>query len=750
MSALKNNVADILWRGPGGELEVVAFHAEQAISTLFTVEVEVKTPACGISPTSMIKKDGSVVLKAGPKLSSDKEFCGVITRFSQRRTRHGLIGTASDKIYVYDIEIRPKFWLATKRFTSMVYQKKTCQDIVGEVCGRNGIPFSWKGGAGRKREYTVQYEESDFNFICRLLEDEGLCYFFDKQNVVFCDNPGGHPACSPTASALYCEEVAPLQPFGEKEFIRDFEYQELIGTGNFTVNSYNYETSQSDIRANKSTGKPCFKEFEYYDHTLNYEKTPEGKHYANVNKEAEISDRKVAAGEGTCRSFEAGHTFTLSQHHIGGLNKKWILTSCSISAIQGKYVCRFTAIPGDIPFRPLKKAHRPKVYGVQTAVVTGPPGSKVYLDDLGRCKIQCHWDREGPMNDRSSMWIRVSNGYAGKDYGIQWIPRVGHEVLLTHVNGNPDHPIVIGRVYNDFNTPPLGPPEKWQNIIKTIKDNHIMFDDQDNKELIDVRAERDMNTLVIRNDTQTVGNDRKIHVHHDHFETIGNDMTLQIGHNLTESVGNDYRESVGNNMHSTIGCNLNERIGLNYTQSIGCNQTITIGANLSEVVGCNATVTVGANQMTTIGCAKVENIGLGCIETIGVNKVTSIGIHHREGVGVDRSTQVGNNYTTNVGNTFNMGVSNNYILSVGNTHDTKVKKDCNLQVDKNYEIGVKKDFKMHVKKKGKWIIDKELVVEVGSAKMTLKKSGKIMVEGKKINLKASGKITQKGSKINLN
>ncbi|QTD53912.1 type VI secretion system tip protein VgrG [Sulfidibacter corallicola] len=580
-------------------------NVNQALSELYTIQVQIKTKDSSLSFQDFLYKDAEIVLKCGEKLDADRKFTGIVTRFVQGTTRFGDLDSTTKKFYTYDVEIRPKLWVTTQRYGSKVFQKKTAKDIISEVLGDAGVSFKWSiKGTPPEREYCLQYEETDFEFVSRLLEDEGITYFFDHdaKQVVFANDPSGHPGCKPDAKAQYSEEKSNWMFFGKDERVQEFSYEEIIGTGKFTSNDYNYETAQTKIKADDTEGGvPCFPKLEIYEHTLNYPDAGAGKKISTLRKEEMVCRSKRARGRTTCRSFETGYSFTLSEHFRGDMNRKWILASCAISMEQGLYQCQFTAIPADIAFRPMRKTPRPKVTGVQTAVVTGPGGSKVYLDDMGRAKIQFHWDRDGQMNDRSSMWVRVSNGYAGKDYGIQWIPRVGHEVLVSFINGDPDRPLITGRVYNDFNSCPLKPANKWQNIIKTIKDNHILFDDEDGKELIHIRAHKDMETLVVNNETLTVGNDRKISVEKYHSESVGKDMTIKVGDNLKENVGANYQESVGGNYQISVNKNMTTTVTKNTTLNVRKSLTEDITDNINISSGKNYTLDVGKKANFMVG-----------------------------------------------------------------------------------------------------------------------------------------------------
>lgn len=524
MSSIKHNVADVLWEGPGGEFEVVEFEITETISQPFVLTAELKTDQESIAFDSMLNVNAKVVLKVGDDLAEKRFFAGIITRFSQSRTGHGNLPKAKKKVFYYHVEIRPQLWLLSKQFRSMVFQKKTAKDIVSEVLDEHGVKHSWKhNGSPRQRDYCLQYKETSLAFVSRLLEDEGIFYFFDheKGEMVLGDGASAHADCKPYAEAVYSEEPTPKYAVAKHEHVKLFNYSEQMGSGHFSVHDYNYETSSTNIDKDTTEGKsPAFPQLEQYSHDLKYIDAGQGTDLAKIRKLEELAGLKTVSGFTSCRSFATGFKFTLKEHFNGDFNRGWVLYETRIRATQGTYRNDFVAFPSDVDFHPPRATPVPKVYGVHTATVTGPAGEKVYLDKMGRCKLQFHWDREGKDDEKSSMWIRVSNGYAGKDYGIQWIPRVGHEVLVSFIDGDPDRPAVLGRVYNDANSAPLGPAEKWQNIIKTIKDNHILFDDKDGAERIDIRAHKDMNTLV--------ENDKTLNVRHDFTETVHRHKTITV------------------------------------------------------------------------------------------------------------------------------------------------------------------------------------------------------------------------------
>lgn len=622
MGSLKHNVADIRLHCASGTLEVVEFTVIETLSSIYSVKVSFKTDEI-IPFEDLIDTSAYVELMAGPELDTPREFHGIVAKFVQNRTGHGNLDTATRQLYYYQVELRPEMWRLSKCRRSRVYRDKTTQDIVNEVLDEIGISnYSWDlNGTPRPRKDTVQYKESNLEFVLRLLEDDGIFFFFDHADsgkIVFGDHPGAHPSCTPTSEARYVEETSPRFAQGSREFVSDLNYEVNVGSGKFILNDYFHETSTTDLkREDTESNPPCKEAYAVYEHQARYTKGDEGATLATIRKEEEIADLKVITGRTTCRSFACGHTFTLDGHFVDALNRDWILYQISVNAVQGRYSCQFVAIPADVVFRPARVTPKPRIYGVQTGVVCGPGGEKVYLDKMGRAKVQFHWDRENNNDDHSSMWVRVSQSYAGKDYGTQWIPRIGHEVLVSFVDGDPDRPVITGRVYNDANTAPLGPSKKWQNIQKDIKDNHMMFDAEDGKELVDIRAQRNMNTLVVADKSLSVGGNES--------NSIGNNRDDSVGVNETRTVGTNQDVTVGSNQTVTVGAMQQIKVGAMRTDTVAADVIQNIGASRIESIGANELKTVAALSSLTAGAVRVETAGSAMTMTSGTSMDLSSG-----------------------------------------------------------------------------------------------------------------------------
>ncbi|CAM2011080.1 type VI secretion system Vgr family protein [Acanthopleuribacter pedis] len=598
---------DLLWhlpnQGPqeqqyadGKTFQIHGMTGEQHISHLAKYELRVTAKQEDLISDDFLGKVASFELLVGDELKLKKTFSGVITDFTKSDTCFGntTCKEGVDCHYNYHLTIQPKLWFLTQRFNSRVFSYTNEEDlfkVIETVLKEHDVKFSRKridkkeekspekgkkkepegqnrendpkaGNSGKKvrayheTRYVVQYRETDYAFISRLLEQEGVWFYFDHEDdtLVFCDDMGDIPWMGPHRTLSYCEDKSAYHKEGFEETLFDFHYTRAVGPNRFIINDYNYETADTDWQrhayGNCSKHTP---ELTHYEHTRAYANKPKGGQKAmdatgTMLCETMMQEAMAASHMGravsTSRSLQAGHKFTLQDHWIKRFNGGWVVTSLVMSVHQRDYTVTVKALPMSEKFRPARKTPAAAIHGQQTATVTGPAGSDIYTDDLGRCKIHFHWDLDNKKDDKASMWVRVANGYAGKDYGIQWIPRVGHEVLVSFIDGNPSHPVINGRVYNQTNTPPIPAARKTQNIIKTIKDNHILFDDKDGAELLNLRAQKDMNALVLNNYTLTVGADATESIGGDRTVVVQKDQRIRVHGNGSLWINDDYNIEV--------------------------------------------------------------------------------------------------------------------------------------------------------------------------------------------------------------
>jgi type VI secretion system secreted protein VgrG len=467
----------------------------------------------------------------------------------------------------------------------------------------------------------VQYRETHLDFVSRLMEDEGIFYYFEhtdsKHTLVLADDNSAFASFPGYGSAR-----VGLHTRGQDDVITRMEHEDSVYIGKVTLRDYDpLQPSLTLWNTVAGEGKE-----EIYDYQpVLYTKMDEGDQYARLRLEAEESLREVIRGEGTCRYFQSGCTFALEEHYRSDMNKEYVLLGIEHSATAGDYRSwdsspfdyriRFTAIPSSVVYRPQRRTPRPFIHGSQTAVVVGKSGEEIWTDKHGRVKVQFHWDRVGEKDEKSSCWVRVSSAWAGKAWGAVHIPRIGQEVIVDFLEGDPDRPIVTGRVYNAEQTPPYTlPANQTQSGIKsrsskgggTSNFNEIRMEDKKGEELLYVHAEKDKQVMVEHDRTEEVGNDEKI--------TIGNDRTEEVGNDEKITIGNDRTEEVGNNEKIKIGAKREEEVGTSEKIKIGTSQKVEFGTSREVKVGTSDKVKAGTTLNIEAGLSIELKVGSNSIK----------------------------------------------------------------------------------------------------------------------------------------
>jgi type VI secretion system secreted protein VgrG len=524
-----------------------------------------------------------------------------------------------------------------------------------------------------------------------------------------------------------------------------------VRSSKITATSYDFErpSTSLDVDAEISP-RHSMGDGELYDFQGDYVKSADGAQLVGDRLDEQQTAFERLQGAANAQGIQVGFLLKLEKHHQDDQNARYLITRTTLRAQvsayegdgghHGEIHCEFAAIPEKQQFRPERRTPKPFVQGPQTAVVVGPSGEELFTDKYGRVKVQFHWDRLGKHDDKSSCWVRVSHPWAGKNFGVMHVPRIGQEVVVDFLEGDPDQPIITGRVYNAEQMPPWElPANATQSGILTRSSkggavanaNAIRFEDKKGSEQLWIHAEKNQDIEVENDETHWVGHDRTktidhdetVHVKHDRTETVDNNETITIGVNRTESVGNN--ETI------TIGSNRTESVGANESITIGANRSITVGASETATVALQRTHTVGVNETIAIGAA--QEVAIGAAQTIAVGAAQSTT------VGADQSTQVGGKQSTTVGKDRSVDVSGAQSTTVGKARTTSVGEDDKLTVGKNLVIEA----------------SDSVSITTGSASITMKKDGTITIKGKditidgsgKINVKASGDIVMKGSKI---
>lgn len=705
----------------------------EEISSLFSFELEMLSENHNIAFKDIIGKNVtvSILLPDGSK----RYLNGIISRFSQGRG--GGEAGGDPRFSNFTATMVPFFWLLTRTSDSKIFQGLSVPDIVEKILKEKEVlDYEIKlHGSYDKRDYCVQYRETDFNFISRLLEEEGIYYFFkheDKKHIlVLADVPDEHKPCPKQETARYQISAGGQL---EEDMLTSLDIAQEIRVGKYTLKDFNFETPATDLKVEVPSQQPLGPgEREVYDYPGGYGKRAAGNRLANIRMQEEEAAVTTINGSGSCRAFTSGFKFDLKDYYRDDMNNKaFVLTSIHHEATQEyipgeeesalSYSNNFSCIPFDVPFRPRRRTPRPVVEGIQTAIVVGPKGEEIYPDEHARVKVQFHWDRDGKKDENSSCWIRVSQVWAGAGWGAMYIPRIGHEVVVDFIEGDPDRPLITGRVYHGSNKTPYPlPGEKTKSTIKSDSSlggggsNEFRFEDKKGSEEIFLHGQKDW-TIAIENDKN---------------QTVGHDETLKVGNNRTKSVGVDQSETIGSNKTIKVGSNHDETIGANKTMTVGANHTETIGSNMSLTVGSNETETIAIAKSLTIGAAYQVTVGAAMNETIGAAKA--------EEIGAVKSVNVGTNSSENVGANKSVDAGGNISESAG--------KDISMTSGKKMSMKAGDDWSVSGDKKGVIDIKDQITIKCGSASITMKKNGDITIEGKNINVKGSGNIVMKANKI---
>lgn len=494
----------------------------EELGRLFTMNLELASETENIRFEDLLGQKVTVRLElpSGEK----RYFNGHVSQISQLPNKGSYA--------IYNAVVHPWLWFLTRTSDCRIFQNKTVPDIIKEVFRNHGYTdFEEKLSASyRNWEYCVQYRETDFNFVSRLMEQEGIYYYFkhdeDKHTLILSDGYGAHEKISGY-------ETIPYYPpdettVREEESVSSWYLSKKIQPGSYALNDYDFLRPKADLKASSSIShEHTGAEFEVYDYPGEYVEADDGDAYARKRIEELNTQYEEAQGESNARGIMAGGLFGLSEYPREDQNREYLVVTAThhirsddfdsgADSSGPVYTNNFSVIESRTAFRTARTTPKPAVQGPQTAVVVGPSGEEIYTDEHGRVKLQFHWDRYGQFDENSSCWVRVSQIHAGKGFGGIDTPRIGEEVIVEFLEGDPDRPIITGRVYNGDNTPPNELPSA--KVVSGMKSNStpggggnnaIMLDDTKGKENLTVHAQKDMNTTVEndRNTTLVGGND---------------------------------------------------------------------------------------------------------------------------------------------------------------------------------------------------------------------------------------------------
>jgi type VI secretion system secreted protein VgrG len=702
-----------------GALLLETFQGKEALGTPFFYNVTLLADDPAIAPDTVLGQVMTIRIKLDS--GAFRYFTGVVTYFAKtgitvRHTRYAAV-------------LNPKLTLLDYTRDCRIFFNVKAPDLAGDLLSQRGaeIDPSMLKGDYRTREYLVQYRESCSNLIQRLFEEEGIYYFFKheqgKHTMVLADSSTAHGKVAGYEAVMYTPTET--TGAGDEEHFWGLSVSGALYPGKFST-LQNYDFTKTRLRSPHLENKPSAAaapgaDFEDYDNAGGLIVKGDAEVDANVRLESDaVANTTIeveadtmglgvgdlvtlvrALGDVACTPFwkagdftkeylitSATYSFTIDQHESG---------SAAPSSDEG-FHATYTLLDSHSQFMPRRRAFKPRIEGPQTAIVVGAGGDEIHTDKYGRVKVQFEWDRQGQNDQKSSIFVRVAQVWAGKQWGAIHIPRVGQEVIVEFLDGDPDRPIITGRVYNSENMPPYElPANMTQSGIKSRSSkggtasnfNELRFEDKKGSEELFMQAEKDMNVLV-KNDRGTViKHDEMREVDHDRTKHVKNDETTNVDGNRTETVGKD--------------------------------ETITIHGERTETVDKDETITISGGRT----------------ESVSKNEEISISGSRTKSVGKDESTTVGGSRSETV--------SKNESITISGGRTVNITKAEKLTVGDGRTVVTTGDDKLQVSKK--ILIDggDEIMLKSGDASITLKKDGTIILKGKDVTITASGKINAKAS-----
>lgn len=610
----------------------------EGLGQLFKYELELVSEKLDITPEDIIGQNITVRLN----LPNNKQryFNGFVSRFVQ-------IPSTDQKAAAYKATVVPWLWFLTRTSDCRIFQEKKVPEIIEAIIKDNGFTDFKNSlkGSYRQWEYCVQYCETDFDFLSRLMEQEGIYYFFEHQNgkhtMVLADSSSGHEPYEGYEEIKY----RPFNAEENKEIIQEWFTETQLQPVSFALNAYDFENTQKDLMTRSKVNREHTAAiFERYEYPGGYVESKDGENYAKIRIEEIHSQYEVSSAATNARGISPGYTFQLKECSPADQNKEYLIVRAEYQMDSGQfesgesggeftYTCRFQAIDHKQVFRSRRSTPAPKIAGPQTAIVVGTSGEEIYTDKYGRVKVQFHWDRYGKADENSSCWIRVAQVWAGKKWGAIYTPRIGQEVIVEFLEGDPSRPIITGRVYNGTNMPPYDlPGEKTKSTIKTNSSkggggcNEICFEDKKDEEQLVIQAQKDSFHLVKNDLFETIDNDMHVVVKNEQFEHVHSHRNEFVDGNHLEEIGGDRNLSVkgkeakevSGNLSLTVGGNVTEDFKGNHNEDTANNYTlkatkVTIEASSKielKVGGSSVTIEPAKIELKTGGASVSMNPGV--------------------------------------------------------------------------------------------------------------------------------------------
>jgi type VI secretion system secreted protein VgrG len=600
-----------------------SFTFHEQLGQMFSLELEVLSTDISIDFEDLLGQNITARMDMNRHKGKIRFFNGQITQLSQVEHTRGFA--------TYRLTVSPWLWFLTRTSDCRIFQNKTVPDIVTEVFNLHGYTDYKKRLTSNYRtwEYCVQYRETDFNFVSRLMEQEGIYYFFEHENgkhtLILCDAPSAH-------KPIPDYETIPFYPpddtvVRDEDYINSWSINKGIQPGTYALEDYNFKKPMADLSAQsiKTEGHEA-DDFEIFDYPGEYTNSGEGNTYAKIRLEELHAGYEKKQGSSNTRGLFAGGLFNLKKFHRKDQNRQYLVTSVSHTAQQDLFTSgnnsdgniynnSFTVIKSDRKFRSPRTTPKPTIQGLQTATVVGKKGEEIDTDEYGRVKCQFRWDRYSKADENSSCWIRVAHSWAGNQWGTMYLPRIGQEVIVEFLEGDPDRPLITGQVYNKDNKPPYDLPAK-KNIsgIKTRSTkggggfNEITMDDTKGKEQIFIHAEKQYDQRTKKDHLTWVGKNQHHIVKGTYFDNVNGDRHQTIGGELNYFVKDTLSIDVKEDIHQKATKNYAHESGDNIHLKAGKNVVIEASTKLTLKVGGNF-ITIDSGAVTVKGSMVKINSG---------------------------------------------------------------------------------------------------------------------------------------------
>ncbi|APZ05194.1 type IV secretion protein Rhs [Kosakonia cowanii JCM 10956 = DSM 18146] len=583
----------------------------EALSEAFSFTLQLLGTDARMDRSQLLGKPVTVTLPT-QGLSGSRYLNGKITRVAVSAVE--LSGT---RYAVYQLTVESDLWPMKRDRNLRIFQGQTVPQIVKTLLGEYQVNIEDKlTGSYRTWEYCVQYQESSFDFISRLMELEGIAYHFkheaDKHTLVLTDAATQHQPFSGYEFIPYHQ--TPSGGSTDEEGISQWALEDSVTPGIYSLDDYDFRKPNAWLfQARQNPNSPSPGTIDVYDWPGRFVEHGHGEFYARIRQERWQVEHQQIEGTATAIGIAPGCTFQLTNAAFFNDNGEYLVTAAHYNFEENRYASGadsqtvhridFSVIPSSVVFRPPQHTPWPRTYGPQTARVVGPQGESIWTDKYGRIKVKFHWDRLAKGDDTSSCWVRVSSAWAGQGYGGVQIPRVGDEVVIDFINGDPDRPIVTGRVYNEASMPPWALPAAatQMGFLSRSKDgsvdnaNALRFEDKAGEEQVWIQAERNLDTHVKNDETRSVGGSQTVNITRDHSGKVAGThfQATQLSHD--------------------------EVIGGDFTQKVQGNLTLASGSSIKLVTGQSALI-LGANGTVTLQCNdfKIDALGSGQINTKGL------------------------------------------------------------------------------------------------------------------------------------